>query len=228
MHALRVSAANGLYLAQRPKRWPTLATIGAVHVGLLLLLTQAVHGPVQVAAPTPLFVHFVADTPSAPTTAPRPPTPPLASTPTPAPIAPPHIDIAAPIPLPAAVAASAPSTPQPAAPAASALIASTESSAPAVPPIEPPDFSAAYLNNPAPAYPMLSRRLGETGTVALRVRVGDDGQASEVTIFRSSGFARLDQAAIDAVRRWRFVPAQQGGRPVAAWVTVPLVFRLDR
>ncbi|ASJ23956.1 TonB_C domain containing protein [Laribacter hongkongensis] len=43
----------------------------------------------------------------------------------------------------------------------------------------------------------------------------------------SSGFARLDQAAVTAVRQWRFAPARHGDVPVAAWARVPIRFRLD-
>ncbi len=99
---------------------------------------------------------------------------------------------------------------------------------PAAPaPIVPPSFSAAYLENPPPAYPATSRRLGETGRVVLRVRVGTEGRADAVELATSSGFERLDRAALEAVKRWRFVPARQAGAPVAAWVRVPLSFNLD-
>jgi protein TonB len=93
-------------------------------------------------------------------------------------------------------------------------------------PITPPRFDADYLENPAPAYPALSRRLGEEGRVVLRVRVEANGAASDIQIATSSHFDRLDQAAIDAVRRWRFVPAKQDDQTIAAWVLVPLNFSL--
>lgn len=90
-----------------------------------------------------------------------------------------------------------------------------------------PVFSAEYLNNPAPAYPRLSRRLGEQGKVLLRVRVTVEGRAAQILEAQSSGSARLDEAARQAVRQWRFVPAQRGGRAVEAWVIVPIVFTLE-
>lgn len=90
-----------------------------------------------------------------------------------------------------------------------------------------PRFDAAYLSNPAPVYPPLSRRLGEEGKVVLRVHVEPDGQPSHVELRTSSGFARLDEAALGAVRRWRFVPARRGDEAVAAWVLVPLNFTLN-
>ena len=90
-----------------------------------------------------------------------------------------------------------------------------------------PVFSAEYLNNPAPAYPRLSRQLGEQGKVLLRVRVTMEGRAAQIVEAQSSGSARLDEAARAAVRQWRFVPARRGGRAVDAWVLVPIVFTLE-
>ena len=93
-------------------------------------------------------------------------------------------------------------------------------------PITAARFDAAYLNNPAPAYPMLSRRLREEGQVMLRVRVSPDGQPNRIELRTSSGSDRLDRAAEEAVSRWRFVPARQGDTAVEAWVLVPIVFKL--
>ena len=72
----------------------------------------------------------------------------------------------------------------------------------------------------------LHRRLGEQGRVLLRVFVSPDGAAAQVEIRESSGFERLDRAARDTVLRWRFVPARQGERGVAAWVLVPITFSI--
>jgi len=90
-----------------------------------------------------------------------------------------------------------------------------------------PRFDAAYLQNPAPAYPALSRRAGEKGKVLLRVVVRPDGTPESVELRQSSGASRLDDAALDAVRRWRFVPARQGNTPISAAVIVPIVFSLE-
>lgn len=87
-------------------------------------------------------------------------------------------------------------------------------------------FDADYLHNPAPAYPATSRRLHEEGKVVLNVQVATDGSATQVLIDKSSGYARLDSAARDAVVRWRFVPARLGQQTVADWVKVPIVFEL--
>ena len=89
-----------------------------------------------------------------------------------------------------------------------------------------PSFSADYLNNPAPVYPPLARRMGEQGKVLLRVFVEPDGLPGEVLVRTSSGSARLDQAAVDTVRRWKFVGARRGVEPIGAWVVVPINFTL--
>lgn len=98
--------------------------------------------------------------------------------------------------------------------------------APTPPAMSSPRFDAAYLNNPAPAYPSLSRRLGEEGRVLLRVFVDPRGRAREVHIHSASGHVRLDRAAQEAVARWRFVPARRGEDAVGAWVLVPISFTL--
>ncbi|WP_231874430.1 energy transducer TonB [Azoarcus sp. KH32C] len=98
-------------------------------------------------------------------------------------------------------------------------------SAPA--PTTPVRFDAAYLNNPAPAYPPLSRRMREEGKVMLRVQVTAEGLPARVEVAESSGSGRLDQAAREAVQRWRFVPAKQDGHAVEAGVIVPIIFKLE-
>ena len=98
---------------------------------------------------------------------------------------------------------------------------------PAPAPLVPPVFNADYLDNPAPTYPAVSRRGGEQGRVVLRVLVNAKGGADEVQVRTSSGFARLDEAAHETVRRWKFVPAQRGSDKVAAWVLIPISFRLE-
>ena len=93
-------------------------------------------------------------------------------------------------------------------------------------PVVPPRFDAAYLNNPSPSYPALSRRNGEAGKVMLRVQVSSDGRPQQIELQRSSGFNRLDDAAMAAVRQWRFIPAKRGEENLTEWVLVPLVFKL--
>ena len=94
-------------------------------------------------------------------------------------------------------------------------------------PVVAPRFDVAYLNNPRPEYPRTSRRMGEQGKVLLHVFVNATGQAEKIEIRNSSGHARLDESAREAVRRWKFVPARQGDQPVSAWVLVPISFVLE-
>jgi periplasmic protein TonB len=78
-----------------------------------------------------------------------------------------------------------------------------------------------------PVYPESARRRGQQGRVILRVSVAPDGNPVQVQVGRSSGFTTLDDAALDAVRRWRFVPAMRAGQPVQAVAEVPVLFRLE-
>ena len=96
--------------------------------------------------------------------------------------------------------------------------------APAAP--SKPRFDADYFDNPKPVYPHMSRRLKEEGRVVLRVQVATNGLPTDVTLHASSGSERLDQSALETVRRWKFVPARLGNEPVAASVLVPIVFSL--
>lgn len=105
-------------------------------------------------------------------------------------------------------------------PAAPAVNSHTE-------PVRPPRFDAAYLNNPQPDYPLLSRKQKEEGRVLIRVRVSSSGLPTEIALQQSSGFSRLDQAALQKIREWRFVPARQGNDNVEGEVLVPLMFRLN-
>lgn len=95
-------------------------------------------------------------------------------------------------------------------------------------PVSPPVFDAAYLNNPAPVYPNMSRRLREVGTVQLRVRVSAAGEPMDIQLAKSSGYPRLDDAAKAAVQKWKFEPAKRSGGAIEAWVIVPVEFSLTR
>jgi protein TonB len=89
-------------------------------------------------------------------------------------------------------------------------------------------FNAGYLNNPVPPYPPQSRRRGEEGKVILRVLVSKEGLALQVEVDTSSGSNRLDESALNTVRKWRFIPARRGGAAIDSWVRVPILFRLEQ
>ncbi|OGT94123.1 MAG: hypothetical protein A2286_00650 [Gammaproteobacteria bacterium RIFOXYA12_FULL_61_12] len=86
--------------------------------------------------------------------------------------------------------------------------------------------SVHILHNPKPAYPSASRQLGEHGRVLLRVRVSAGGRVESVAVAHGSGYPRLDQAAMNAVRGWSFTPARRGGEAIASWVLVPITFNI--
>jgi protein TonB len=90
----------------------------------------------------------------------------------------------------------------------------------------PASSNANYLNNPKPNYPSLARSRHWEGLVVLRVHVTADGGCDEVSVQRSSGHEALDESALEAVRKWRFVPAKRGDVAQASWVTVPIEFEL--
>ena len=83
-----------------------------------------------------------------------------------------------------------------------------------------------YRMNPAPEYPIGSRRRREEGVVLLSVAVDASGAPSTISLSRTSGYPLLDHAALDAVRRWSFEPARAGGIPVFSTVIVPVRFSL--
>ena len=81
---------------------------------------------------------------------------------------------------------------------------------------------------PPPSYPALALRRGESGTVVVRAEVGPDGVPTSVSVARSSGSRTLDRAAVSAVTRWQFRPAQLEGRPTVGSVLVPIEFKPRR
>ena len=91
-----------------------------------------------------------------------------------------------------------------------------------------PNVDAAYLTNPKPGYPPLSRRLGEQGVVVLSVLVGEGGDVQKLEVAKSSGSARLDEAASRAVQSWRFAPGKRAGIAQIMWVKVPISFMLEK
>ncbi len=86
---------------------------------------------------------------------------------------------------------------------------------------------AGYLNNPPPEYPPVALRQGWSGTVQLRVLVQPDGSASTINVAKTSGKKVLDDAAIAAVQKWKFVPAKRGDTPIEGWVSFPVEFNID-
>lgn len=189
-------------------RLPALAFVIGIHVlaGLAILTRQAI----MASDPSPLVVSLIQATPAARDT--PPPPQPQIDVPQPQAIAP-DFTLATDEPAPTAISVALAVAPAPTAKAP--LAQATEAR-----------YDADYLNNPSPIYPPLSRRLREQGLVLLKVKVRADGSADSVLIERASGSARLDDAALSAVKRWQFVPAKRGNEPVESWVLVPIEFEL--
>lgn len=139
----------------------------------------------------------------------------------PAPTVQPAIALAPAMIQPAAVMMAAPPAAEPAALAP----------APPAPPASPAtvqggDLGTRVLSAPPPRYPVQSRRRREQGTVELLLTLGPDGLVETISVSRSSGFERLDDAALSAVRRWRWEPAVQAGAPVRVRGIVAIPFVL--
>lgn len=221
--------ANGYQAGQRlsPRgRMIAALVVGGLHIGGFAALLIA-RSPAPPPEPVLMQVRMLAEAPVVAEPPPPPPEPArpksqpqprLVSTPKPVPSA-----IVTPPPDPEPVTeavAEAPTVPAPPAAAPSPA---------AEPALVPPNFVAAYLNNPPPVYPYAAKLRRETGEVRLKVLVTVDGTAGDVRIERSSGSSSLDEAARDVVfRKWRFVPARRGDEAVEAWVIVPVVFELRR
>ena len=144
---------------------------------------------------------------------------PIAAPPPIVPIAAPSpvIAVANPVPAPPVVAPPAPVV-APAAPAA--VVATT--------PVEAGDLSSRMLSAKPPAYPLDSRRKAEEGVVVLTVLLGIDGRVADIAVAQSSGFDRLDQAALSAVRQWRWAPIVRNGAAVSVQGRVKIPFVLKR
>lgn len=220
-------------------------TVVAFHVAVLWAVQSGLlKRVVEVVVPAEILVEFVtpASPPPAPRATPQPKTPtktvttkqPTPPVPSPTPTVAPQ-----PAPTPLAIAPSAntpaPSAATPAATATTQSNATGSSNAPAAPPAPPappkvelPSSDADYLNNAKPAYPAISKRLGEQGRVVVRVFIDADGQPSQASVKQSSGFDRLDQASVETALKWRYAPGKRAGVAQGMWFDVPLNWQLTR
>ncbi len=213
------------------KRAVVLAIV-ALHglAGWALLQVEPVRAALAQAAP--MMVDLLAppapEPPREPPPAPPPPPQPLAKKPPP----PAPVIAAAPSPDPTPFvvpeAPPEPAPPAPPEPVEAVVVAPPAPPAPPPPPREIPPAAIQYLEPPSPIYPRLSRRMNESGLVIVRVFVDVDGLPRTVQIAQSSGFARLDEAALEGVRRARFKPYAENGRPTAGWARIPIPFELEK
>lgn len=224
--------------------WPHAASLLAVLAlhGALLYGLWSVRVIPHAEETVPLFVNLI--NPPPPESRPRaiPPPKPPAKPPTKPPtrpikqeaarpVEPPHYHLAAeapvmspteavePLPPPAPVEASPQSGP-------SLQVPSSEPE-PAGPVSLATELALVCPKRTPPTYPPLARRLGETGKVVLRVELDATGRVSAAQVVSSSGFDRLDAAALAAVRTWRCQPAQRDGQAVRSVALQPFKFTLD-
>ena len=122
-------------------------------------------------------------------------------------------------------------TPALAAPAPAAAMATAPEARPApAAPLPPKQITASavrYLVPPQQVYPETSRRLGESGKVGLRVLVDEHGKAIEVQVTQSSGFSRLDQSAVSAMKAARFQPYLENGVARSVWAPATITYDLQ-
>ncbi|MRX10383.1 TonB family protein [Pseudoduganella sp. FT25W] len=116
--------------------------------------------------------------------------------------------------------------PSEAAPSHAAPTAQAAPPAPPAPSTPKTVSGVEYVRAPQPVYPSIARRMGETGTVMLRVLIGEKGTAEQVVVQKSSGSANLDEAGRQAVLRALYKPFIEDGKAVPVYVLVPINFQL--
>lgn len=212
-----------------------IAVLGFHVLGLWALQTGLLRRAVELVVPVQVLADMIE--PPQPQVTPAPPQPQPQPTPVQKTVAQPR-PVTQPSPQPVAIidATPAPHAPtgsvEPQPPAAPAPLAVADPAPalpvpPALPRVELPSSSADYLNNTAPPYPPLSRRLGEQGKVVVRAFIEVNGTASKAEIRSSSGHERLDQTALQTVLKWRYIPGKRAGVPEAMWFNIPINFVLE-
>lgn len=182
----------------------------------------------EVVIPVEIMSQFV-EPPKPKVEPPPPPPPPPKVAKAPPPPRPQAIREPKPTPAPQAPVGTTEPPPPPAPPAAP-----TPPAPPALPPAPPappavqlPSSNADYLQNPKAVYPAMSKRLGEQGKVIVKVLVGVDGLPKSAEVKKSSGFDRLDEAAIEYIMKCRFVPGKVNGVVQAMSYDAPVNYVLN-
>ncbi len=214
--------ATGRYGDSRSVSLPTILIVCLVHAVLLAAVVQARHHYARHREEKLTVVNLT----------PPPPPPPAAEAPPPP--SPAQPEVVAPPPI-----VQTPVPPQPqvmTTPDPSPVVMPIARAAPPAPPSMAPslpappstvqggDLSAQMISGKPPRYPIESRRKREQGTVVLSLIVGVDGRVATIAVARSSGFARLDDAARDAVRGWRWSPIIRDGQAVMVKGIVEIPF----
>jgi len=207
-----------------------LLVVLALHGAVLYGLWHARVLPLPAEAVT-LFVNLIYPPPpqsrpkAIPPAEPKPPKP--VKREAPRPVEPPHYHLAAEAPVVSPTDAVEPL------PSPSPVVASPLPAPSALPPAPPQpagpvnlksELALACPKRTKPIYPPVAQRLGETGIVVLRVELDETGRVSATEVITSSGFKRLDAAALAAVRTWRCQPAQRDGQAVRSVATQQFKF----
>ena len=210
------------------RRLGPLGLIVLLHIGFFYALQSGLLRKASDAIPREVIATFITPEPAQEKPQPQPappktvpvvkkavtppkPAPVVQSAPSPKAIS---IDPSPPAPETPAPAATAPAPATPPAPAA---------------PAQPRTITSGieYIQPPQPEYPPISRRMGEEGKAVLRVLVNEKGRPERVELQKSTGIARLDEAARKAVLRALFKPFIEDGKAVPAYAIVPINFQLD-
>jgi periplasmic protein TonB len=210
--------AVGRYCEKHGARFSAVAMTIAVHLLLLVALAGLGHQYVKKQEAALTVVNLSVPIPPPVATPPEPEKRQIATErpgiQTPAPLPPVVVPMSDTVPPLAVAPQSAPAS-APVAPPAPPIIAA------------PPDLAARMVSGQPPRYPIESRRAREQGTVELMILLGLDGEVETISVARSSGFSRLDRAALQAVRRWRWAPLIRNGEAVKVRGVVEIPFVLQ-
>ena len=237
-HPVSAGAALASSTRSNSRALTTTAVVAVAHVALLAVIMTLRHEPVPVALeshvmtaellpPAPLAAPVALQSIAPPPPQPTPPVhtkPKVQPKPAPTPKPTPLPQAAAPSPTP--VAAPDPTPPAPAAPATPPAAATPSIGKPTMEISAPKNVSHVECNIAQPDYPTLSRRRGESGTAYVHFVVGLTGKLESIELKKSSGFSRLDDAAVAAVRASACKPYLENGEPVRAAYTQPFNFNL--
>ncbi|WP_041943490.1 energy transducer TonB [Variovorax paradoxus] len=182
----------------------------------------------EVVIPVEIMSQFI-EAPKPKVDPPPPPPPPPKVAKAPPPPRPQAIREPKPTPAPQAPVGTTEPPPPPAPPAAPIPPAppALPPAPPAPPAVQLPSSNADYLQNPKAVYPAMSKRLGEQGKVIVKVLVGVDGLPKSAEVKKSSGFERLDEAAIEYIMKCRFVPGKVNGVVQAMSYDAPVNYVLN-
>jgi periplasmic protein TonB len=189
--------------------------IVAIHIGMAYLLASGMSHRIVDAVLGPIETRIIEEAPKI--DEPPPPPPPKIETPPPF-VPPPDVAIEIPAEAPPATAIRTVTAERPVAPP-------PKVAAPSIPKTAPKSDPRRPLSQPE--YPPSSRRAGEAGTVVLQIYVLENGRVGDAKVLTSSGFPKLDEAALREVKRsWRLQPGTENGKPVAMWGQFAVTFKL--